>query len=103
MALSGCWMFVALPRMCLVTNQGMHAGPSIDHAKKAGRKMVKKAIQKAMKNLKAVDNISTFSSLNKDNETFSIVSKLRDVEAITLAVFESPLSFISGPKSQPSS
>ncbi|CAL2241262.1 unnamed protein product [Prunus armeniaca] len=67
------------------------------------RKMVKKAIQKAMKNLKAVDNISTFSSLNKDNETFSIVSKLRDVEAITLAVFESPLSFISGPKSQPSS
>ncbi|CAL8121919.1 unnamed protein product [Prunus armeniaca] len=33
------------------------------------RKMVKKAIQKAMKNLKAVDNISTFSSLNKDNES----------------------------------
>ncbi|XP_021816090.1 uncharacterized protein LOC110758521 [Prunus avium] len=67
------------------------------------RKMVKKAIQKAMKNLKGTENRSTFSSLNKDDETFSVVSKLREVEAITLAVFESLLSFISGPKSQPSS
>ena len=67
------------------------------------RKMVKKAIQKAMKNLKGTKNRSTFSSLNNDNETFSIVSKLREVEAITLTVFESLLSFISGPKSQPSS
>ncbi|KAI5315205.1 hypothetical protein L3X38_044381 [Prunus dulcis] len=67
------------------------------------RKMVKKAIQKAMKNLKGTENRSTFSALNKDDETFSVVSKLREVEAITLAVFESLLSFISGPKSQPSS
>ncbi|XP_008236143.1 PREDICTED: uncharacterized protein LOC103334939 [Prunus mume] len=67
------------------------------------RKMVKKAIQKAMKNLKGTKNRSTFSSLNKDDETFSVVSKLREVEAITLTVFESLLSFISGPKSQPSS
>lgn len=67
------------------------------------RKMVKKEIQKAMKNLKGTENRSTFSSLNKDDETFSVVSKLREVEAITLAVFESLLSFISGPKSQPSS
>ncbi|VVA30024.1 PREDICTED: Protein of unknown function DUF241 [Prunus dulcis] len=67
------------------------------------RKMVKKAIQKAMKNLKGTENRSTFSSLNKDDETFSVVSKLREVEAITLAVFESLLSFISRPKSQPSS
>ncbi|ONH92439.1 hypothetical protein PRUPE_8G175600 [Prunus persica] len=67
------------------------------------RKMVKKAIQKAMKNLKGTENRTTFSSLNKDDETFSVVSKLREVEAITLAVFESLLSFISGPKSQPSS
>ncbi|CAL2279816.1 unnamed protein product [Prunus armeniaca] len=63
--------------------------------------MVKKAIQKAMKNLKGTETGSTFSSLNKDDETFS-VSRLREVEAITLAVFESLLSFISGPKSQPS-
>ncbi|BFG42423.1 hypothetical protein CerSpe_286970 [Prunus speciosa] len=37
------------------------------------------------------------------NETISIVSKLRDVEVVTFAVFVSLLSFISGPKSQPSS
>ncbi|KAB2630671.1 hypothetical protein D8674_008190 [Pyrus ussuriensis x Pyrus communis] len=59
-------------------------------------KMVKKAIQKAMKNLKG-------SSLNKDNETVAIISKLRDVKAITLTSFESLLSFIAGPKSQPRS
>ncbi|CAL9022926.1 unnamed protein product [Prunus brigantina] len=67
------------------------------------RKMVKKTIQKAMKNLKGTENRSTFSSLNKDSETISIVSELRDVEAVTLAVFESLLSFISCPKSQPNS
>ncbi|PQM36036.1 uncharacterized protein Pyn_25747 [Prunus yedoensis var. nudiflora] len=62
------------------------------------RKTVKKAIQKAMKNLKG----SNFPSLNKDHESIDIVNKLREVEAVTLAVFESLLSFISGPKSQPS-
>ncbi|XP_050145145.1 uncharacterized protein LOC126620873 [Malus sylvestris] len=69
----------------------------------ASRKMVKKAIHKAMVNLKGMKNRSAFSSLNNDNETVSIISKLRDVEAVTLAVFESLLSFISGPKLQPSS
>ncbi|KAI5315200.1 hypothetical protein L3X38_044376 [Prunus dulcis] len=63
------------------------------------RKMVKKAIHKAMGNVKG----SSFSSLNKDNETIAIVSTLRDVEAVTFTAFESHLSFISGPKSQPSS
>ncbi|KAI5315206.1 PREDICTED: Protein of unknown function DUF241 [Prunus dulcis] len=63
------------------------------------RKMVNKAIHKAMGNLKG----SSFSSLNKDNETIVVVSTLRDVEAVTLSVFESLLSFISGPKSKPSS
>ncbi|KAM0991236.1 hypothetical protein ACFX13_009779 [Malus domestica] len=62
----------------------------------SSRKMVKKAIQKAMKNLKG-------SSLNKDNETVAIVSKLGDVKAITLTSFGSLLSFIAGPKSQPRS
>ncbi|CAL8121893.1 unnamed protein product [Prunus armeniaca] len=66
------------------------------------RKMVKKIIQKAMKNLKGI-NRSTFSSPNQDNESIAIVNKFREVEAVTLAVFESLLSFISGPKSQPSS
>ncbi|CAL2241284.1 unnamed protein product [Prunus armeniaca] len=64
--------------------------------------MVKKIIQKAMKNLKGI-NRSTFSSPNQDNESIAIVNKFREVEAVTLAVFESLLPFISGPKSQPSS
>lgn len=63
--------------------------------------MVKKAIHKALKNLKA--NRSPFSSLDNDQETIAIVSKLRDVEAVTLTVLESVLSFISGPKSKPCS
>ncbi|CAL8121917.1 unnamed protein product [Prunus armeniaca] len=66
------------------------------------RKMVKKIIQKAMKNLKGI-NRSTFSSPNQDNESIAIVNKFREVEAVTLAVFESLLPFISGPKSHPSS
>ncbi|KAM5562698.1 hypothetical protein ABKV19_017748 [Rosa sericea] len=65
------------------------------------RKTVKKAIHKALGNLKA--NRSIFSSLNNDQETISIFSKLRDVEVVTLTVLESVLSFISGPKSKPSS
>ncbi|CAL9006839.1 unnamed protein product [Prunus brigantina] len=65
--------------------------------------MVKKTIQKAMKNLKGIENRSTFSSPNQDNESIAIVNKLKEVEAVTLAAFESLLSFISGPKSQPSS
>ncbi|CAL1398180.1 unnamed protein product [Linum trigynum] len=51
------------------------------------RKTVKKAIQKAMKNLKAVECSS--------NESPEIVAVLRDVEAITRDVFESLVSFIS--------
>ncbi|XP_050365497.1 uncharacterized protein LOC126784034 [Argentina anserina] len=65
------------------------------------RKMVKKTIRKASANLKA--NRSTFSSLENNQKTITIASKLRDVEAITLTVFESVLSFIYGPKSKPSS
>ncbi|KAK9944336.1 hypothetical protein M0R45_009909 [Rubus argutus] len=66
------------------------------------RKRVKKAIHKAMGNLKGMEKKSTFSSIDKDQDTIAIVSKLRDAEAVTLAVFESVLSFISGPKSNPS-
>ncbi|KAK9944338.1 hypothetical protein M0R45_009911 [Rubus argutus] len=52
-----------------------------------------------MGNLKGMKN----SSLNNDQETIDIVSKLRDVEAVTLTILESVLYFISGPKSKPSS
>ncbi|KAM1382778.1 hypothetical protein COP1_035188 [Malus domestica] len=64
------------------------------------RKLVKKAIHKAMVNLKGMKNRSAFCSPNKDEETISIFSKLRDVEAVTREVFESLMSFISGPKSR---
>ncbi|KAM5562710.1 hypothetical protein ABKV19_017760 [Rosa sericea] len=69
----------------------------------SSRKMVKKSIHKAMGNLKGMKNRSTFSSANKVQETIAIVSKLRDVEAVSLTIFESVLSFISKPKSKPSS
>ena len=60
------------------------------------RKVVKKAIQKAIIDLKAIE----ISPFNKDNETTAIVSMLREVQAITHAIFKSLLSFISGAKSQ---
>ncbi|XP_062021135.1 uncharacterized protein LOC133737630 [Rosa rugosa] len=62
------------------------------------RKMVKKSLHKTMGNLKEMENKSNFSSLNKDQETIAIISKLREVEAVTRTMFEPILSFISGPK-----
>ncbi|XP_062104092.1 uncharacterized protein LOC133815252 [Humulus lupulus] len=56
----------------------------------ASRKVMKKALRKAM------ENRCNFSPLNKDQETVKIVSVLRDVESITLAIFQSLISFISG-------
>ncbi|XP_050363958.1 uncharacterized protein LOC126782703 [Argentina anserina] len=58
------------------------------------RKTVRKVLHKALDNLKAC------SSFNKEEVT--IVCKLREVAAVTVSVFESVLSFISGP-SKPSS
>ncbi|XP_068340271.1 uncharacterized protein [Pyrus communis] len=82
----------------IIRRRGGESGALTGEVRKylSSRKMVKKAIQKAMKNLKG-------SSLNKDNKAIAIVSKLRDVEAITFTSFESLLSFIAGPKSQPRS
>ncbi|XP_015903041.3 uncharacterized protein LOC107435927 [Ziziphus jujuba] len=60
------------------------------------RKVVKKAIQKAVEQLKCIEN----NTFKKDNETIAIVSMLREVQGITLAIFESLLSFISGEKSK---
>ncbi|KAK9944326.1 hypothetical protein M0R45_009899 [Rubus argutus] len=67
------------------------------------RKMVKRALHQAMANLEGMENRSTFSSLNKDQEINTIIGKLIEVEAVTLIVFESVLSFISGSKSKPRS
>ena len=60
----------------------------------ASRKVMKKALHKAM------ENRCNLGSLKKEQGTVEIVSILREVESITLNVFESLLSFISGPKSQ---
>ncbi|KAJ7967096.1 hypothetical protein O6P43_011401 [Quillaja saponaria] len=68
------------------------------------RKVVRKAICKALGNLKGVEKKCTFSTANKDYQTVALVSLLREVQAVTLSIFESLLSFISGPiQSKPSS
>ncbi|KAK6240653.1 hypothetical protein SCA6_006042 [Theobroma cacao] len=60
------------------------------------RKAVKKAICKALKNLKQMEaKFNTFSS-NKDGENAAVISILREVEAVTVRVLQSLLSFISG-------
>ncbi|XP_062103967.1 uncharacterized protein LOC133815100 [Humulus lupulus] len=64
----------------------------------ASRKVVKKAIQKALMSLKGDESKSSISPSNKDSEITDLVSVLREVEAVTLATFQSLLSFISGPK-----
>ncbi|PRQ25102.1 hypothetical protein RchiOBHm_Chr6g0279931 [Rosa chinensis] len=66
----------------------------------ASRKVVKKAICKALVTLKSCEKKSSFSSTNKDSVAVALVSVLREVEAVSLTVFESLLSFISGSKAQ---
>lgn len=65
----------------------------------ASRKVVKKAVCKALGTLRSSQKKSTFSSTNKDNVTVALIGVLREVEAVSLTVFESLLSFISGAKS----
>ncbi|PON61494.1 hypothetical protein TorRG33x02_281420 [Trema orientale] len=64
----------------------------------ASRKVVKKAIQKALVSLKGVESKTSFSPSSKDSEITVLVSLLREVEAVTLSTFESLLCFVSGPK-----
>ncbi|KAK8673684.1 hypothetical protein V6N13_112002 [Hibiscus sabdariffa] len=63
---------------------------------KAGRK----AICKALKNLKHMENKVCSSSFSKDGETGAVISTLKQVEAVTISVLESLLSFISGPEAE---
>ncbi|KAG6687199.1 hypothetical protein I3842_11G058600 [Carya illinoinensis] len=62
------------------------------------RKVVKKAVQRALKGMES-------KRANKNHENLAMVSTLREIEAATLNVFESLLSYIIGPKlrSKPSS
>ncbi|OUZ99394.1 Protein of unknown function DUF241 [Macleaya cordata] len=56
------------------------------------RKKVTKVIRKCLSGLKKMQN--------KNCEDVAVVSVLRELEATTLAVFESLLSFLSGPKAR---
>ncbi|KAL7207073.1 hypothetical protein ACSBR2_019716 [Camellia fascicularis] len=60
----------------------------------ASRKMMKKTIQKPLKDLKSIKNKSTLLLKDKDSETVAIFSMLKEVETTTLAVFESLLSYV---------
>ncbi|KAK8673686.1 hypothetical protein V6N13_112004 [Hibiscus sabdariffa] len=60
------------------------------------RKEVRKAIFKALKNLKHMENRLSNSSFSNDDETIAMISTLKQVEAVTISVLESLLSFISG-------
>ncbi|KAM4070936.1 hypothetical protein ACB094_11G023400 [Castanea mollissima] len=60
----------------------------------ASRKVVKKAMQKSLKGMQ------TTNLNSKKNEGLAMVSMLKELEAVTLMVFELLLTFISGPKLQ---
>ncbi|KAK7312332.1 hypothetical protein VNO77_36112 [Canavalia gladiata] len=60
------------------------------------RKVVKKAISKALANLKGATKNCNIPSTNKDNETVALVSLLENVEVVTLSTFQSLLQFIYG-------
>ncbi|KAK8653455.1 hypothetical protein V6N13_127453 [Hibiscus sabdariffa] len=59
------------------------------------RKAVRKAICKALKSLKHMEN-----KLSKDGETGAMISTLKQVEAVTISILQSLLSFISGPEAE---
>ena len=57
------------------------------------RKVVKKAISKALANLKGTSKNCNISSANKDNQ---LISLLENVEVVTLSTFQALLQLISG-------
>ncbi|XP_057456427.1 uncharacterized protein LOC130747494 [Lotus japonicus] len=60
------------------------------------RKVVRKAIFKTLRDLKAIAKKGNF----KDQQSVALVSLLKDVEVDTLSIFESLLNFISGSSTQ---
>ncbi|CAJ2642717.1 hypothetical protein L195_g009056 [Trifolium pratense] len=60
------------------------------------RKIVKKAISKALTNLKGNTKNCNIISTNKDHQTMVLINLLQDVEVTTLSTFETILQFISG-------
>ena len=61
------------------------------------RKLMKKAIRSALDNLKGLKN-DIASSSSKDNNSSSMLSFLREADAVTLSSLEYLLLFISDPK-----
>ncbi|XP_042509225.1 uncharacterized protein LOC122084869 [Macadamia integrifolia] len=65
------------------------------------RRKVTKVISKCLGDLRKVQQQHLFSSLLDKNHNFvAMISVLREVEAISLSVFESLLLFFSGPKAR---
>ena len=64
------------------------------------RKMAKKAIQKALNNLKGSSDSKFSIESTENNEIATLVSMLKEVQRVTLAVLKSFMSFISGTKPQ---
>ncbi|XP_061352401.1 uncharacterized protein LOC133297301 [Gastrolobium bilobum] len=62
----------------------------------SSRKVVRKAIFKALENLKGHANNCNLFITNKDYQTVASVNLLKEVEVITLSIFESLLNFICG-------
>lgn len=61
------------------------------------RKVVRKSIFKALEKLKGlVGNKCSLYVTDKDYETMALVNLLKEVEAVSLLIFESLLNFISG-------
>ncbi|XP_058780855.1 uncharacterized protein LOC131654951 [Vicia villosa] len=60
------------------------------------RKVVKKAISKALTNLKGNTKSCNRLSTNKDHQTLALIKLLQDVEVATLTTFQTTLQFISG-------
>ncbi|KAJ6403046.1 hypothetical protein OIU84_015043 [Salix udensis] len=60
------------------------------------RKVVKKKIHKALRDLKNLGNKSSFSPFNEDQEAVAIANMLKEVEVVTLIELESLLTLISG-------
>ncbi|KAK7310610.1 hypothetical protein RJT34_08215 [Clitoria ternatea] len=63
----------------------------------SSRKVVQKAISKALANLKATSqNCNISSSTNRYHRTAAIITLLKDVEVVTLSTFQILLQYISG-------
>jgi len=60
------------------------------------RKVVKKAISKALANLKGTTRKCSMSLAHKDNHTVALINLLENVEVVTISTFQTLLHLISG-------